>query len=202
MDFTKAVTKRRMVRHFTDEPVSNEEVGRILHLARRGPSAGFSQGQDFVVVTNEATKLEIAALCGEKSYVESGFHLFISGAPVLIIPCTNEAAYHRRYQEPDKLRQDGTEIDWPVPYWFMDIGAGVMVILLAAVDEGLAAGFAGVWDLDELRDLLEIPSEVTPMGVIPIGHPAPDKRSPSLSRGRRPLREVVHHGAWGGSAND
>ena len=77
-----------------------------------------------------------------------------------------------------------------------------MVILLAAVEEGLAAGFAGVWNLDDLRDLLGIPDEVTPMGVIPIGHPAPDKRSPSLKRGRRPLREVVHHGAWGAAGSD
>jgi len=202
MDFTEVVTKRRMVRNFSDEPISNDEVDRILNLARRGPSAGFSQGQDFIVVNDKAKRLEIAALCGEKSYVESGFHPFISGAPVLIVPCTNEAAYHRRYQEPDKLRQDGTEIDWPVPYWFMDIGAAAMVILLAAVEEGLAAGFAGVWNLDELRDLLGIPDEVTPMGVIPIGHPAPDKRSPSLKRGRRPLREVVHHGAWGAAGSD
>ena len=202
MDFTEVVIKRRMVRNFSDEPISNDEVDRILNLARRGPSAGFSQGQDFIVVNDKVKKLEIAALCGEKSYVESGFHPFISGAPVLIVPCTNEAAYHRRYQEPDKLRQDGTEIDWPVPYWFMDIGAAAMVILLAAVDEGLAAGFAGVWNLDELRDLLGIPDEVTPMGVIPIGHPAPDKRSLSLKRGRRPLREVVHHGAWGAAGSD
>ena len=202
MDFTKVVTKRRMVRNFSDEPISNDEVDRILDLARRGPSAGFSQGQDFVVVTDKGKKVEIAALCGEKSYVESGFHPFISGAPVLIVPCTNEAAYHRRYQEPDKLRQDGSEIDWPVPYWFMDIGAAIMVILLAAVDEGLAAGFAGVWNLDELRDLLDIPREVCPMGVIPIGHPASDKRSPSLKRGRRPLREVVRHGAWGAAGSD
>jgi len=202
MDFSEVVTKRRMVRNFSDEPISNDEVDRILYLARRGPSAGFSQGQDFVVVTDKVKKVEIAVLCGEKSYVESGFQPFISGAPVLIVPCTNEAAYHRRYQEPDKLRPDGSEIDWPVPYWFMDIGAAVMVILLAAVDEGLAAGFAGVWDLDELRDLLEIPDEVCPMGVIPIGHPAPDKRSLSLKRGRRPMREVVHHGAWGAAVND
>ena len=202
MDFTEVVTKRRMVRNFSDEPISNDKLDRILNLARRGPSAGFSQGQNFIVVNDKAKKLEIAALCGEKSYVESGFHPFISGAPVLIVPCTNEAAYHRRYQESDKLRQDGTEIDWPVPYWFMDIGAAAMVILLAAVDEGLAAGFAGVWNLDELRDLLGIPDEVTPMGVIPIGHPAPDKRSLSLKRGRRPLREVVHHGAWGAAGSD
>ena len=96
------VHKRRMVRRFTDEPVPQETIQRILDLARRNPSAGFTQGQDFVVVTRPETKQAIAQLCGEEDYVEAGFHRFISGAPVLIVPCTNEAAYHRRYQEPDK----------------------------------------------------------------------------------------------------
>lgn len=196
MEFHEVVKRRRMVRHFTHENVSKDSLDRILDLARRGPSAGFTQGQDFIVVSDAGTKAQIAALCGEQNYIEAGYHPFISGAPVLIVPCTNEAAYHRRYQEPDKLREDGTEIDWPVPYWFMDIGAGVMVILLAAVEEGLAAGFAGVWDLQAFRELLNIPKEVTPMGVIPIGYPAPDKRSPSLRRGRRDYRKVVHYETW------
>jgi nitroreductase len=115
---------------------------------------------------------------------------------VLILPCANEAAYHRRYREPDKIQEDGSEIAWPVPYWFMDAGSAVMAILLATVNEGLAAGFAGSWDLQALRRLLRIPEEVTPMGVIPIGYPAPDKRSPSLKRGRRRFEDVVHRERW------
>lgn len=46
-----------------------------------------------------------------------------------------------------------------------------MVLLLAVVNEGLAVGFAGAHDLDALRALLGIPTEVLPVGVIPIGHP-------------------------------
>ena len=149
-----------------------------------------------MVVTQPDLKRSIALLCGEERYIEAGFHPFISGAPVLIIPCTNEAAYHRRYQEPDKVGADGKEIDWPVPYWYMDMGCSVMILLLAAVDQGLAAGFAGVPDLDALRTLLGIPSEVTPMGVIPIGHRAPDKRSSSIKRGRRPKEEIIHRERW------
>ena len=147
-------------------------------------------------MTDEETKRQIARLCGEASYVAAGFHPFISEAPVLVVPCTSEAAYHRRYQEADKLEPDGTEIDWPVPYWHVDIGCAVMVLLLAAVDEGMAAGFAGVQDLDALRDLLGIPSDVTPIGVVPIGHPAPDVPSPSLRRGRKPVDTVVHWERW------
>ena len=196
MEFMDVVRKRRMVRNFKDTPVPGEAIERILDLARRGPSAGYTQGQDFVVVREPQTRKAVAELCGEGSYLENGFDPFISGAPVLIVPCANEAAYHRRCQEPDKIEDDGSEIEWPVPYWFMDGGCAVMTILLAAVDEGLAAGFAGNWDLPALRKLLGIPEEVTPLGVIPIGYPAPDKRSPSLKRGRRRFEEVVHREMW------
>ncbi len=196
MEFADAVRKRRMVRHFSDEPVAPEAIERILDLARHAPSAGFTQGQSYVVVTDPATKAAIAELCDEAEYVASGFHPFVSGAPVLLIPCTSEAAYHRRYQEADKVREDGSEIVWPVPFWFMDIGCSVQIVLLAAVDEGLAAAYAGVHDLDALRSLLGIPAEVTPVGVIPIGHRAPDVPSPSLKRGRKPEPDYAHYERW------
>jgi nitroreductase len=147
-------------------------------------------------VTDPETRRAIAALCAEESYVAGGFDPWISRAPVLIVPCTSEAAYHYRYQEADKLQEDGTEIIWPVPYWHMDVGCAVMVLLLAVVDEGLAAGFAGLKDLDGLRVLLNIPAEITPVGVIPIGHPALDKRSPSLARGRKAEADYVHYERW------
>ncbi len=196
MDFAAVVRKRRMVRNFSEAPVAPDVVQRMLELARHAPSAGFTQGQSFVVVTRSALRQAIVELCGEHDYVASGFDPFISRAPVLIIPCTSEAAYHRRYQERDKLQDDGTEITWPVPYWHMDIGCSVMILLLAAVDEGLAAGFAGVRDLNALRALLAIPDEVTPVGVIPIGHPAPDVPSASLKRGRKPVSDYVHWERW------
>jgi nitroreductase len=196
MEFRDAVLKRRMVRNFADTPVAPEVIDRILDLARHAPSAGFTQGQSFIVVTRPDLKQQIAEICGEASYVAGGFHPFISAAPVLIVPCTSEAAYHRRYQEADKLQADGSEITWPVPYWHMDIGCAVMLVLLAAVDEGLAAGFAGARDLDALRSVLRIPPDVTPVGVIPIGYPAPDRPSPSLKRGRTPETEYIHRDGW------
>ena len=196
MEFEEVVLKRRMVRNFTEEPVAPEVIERILNLARHNPSAGFTQGQSYVIVTDPEMKAKVASLCHEEEYTKSGFDPFISSAPVLIVPCTSEAAYHRRYQEPDKLGSDRKEIDWPVPYWFMDVGCAIMLILLGVVNEGLAAGFAGAHDLNALRALLNIPDEVTPMGVIPIGHPAQDKRSPSLKRGRVPLQNMVHWESW------
>lgn len=44
MEFSDVVRKRRMVRHFTPESVPDERIDRIVSLAPRAPSAGFSQG--------------------------------------------------------------------------------------------------------------------------------------------------------------
>lgn len=196
MEFRDVVRKRRMVRNFAERPVDPEVIDRILELARHAPSAGFTQGQSFVVVTHPEVKRAVADTCEEAEYTSRGFDPFLSKAPVLLIPCTSEAAYHRRYQEPDKVNADGTEIIWPVPYWFMDIGCAAMIALLAAVDEGLVCAFAGSKDLDRLRALLDIPQEVTPVGVIAVGYRAPDIPSPSLKRGRKSDEDYIHRERW------
>lgn len=74
-------------------------------------------------------------------------------------------------------------MEWPVPYWWMDIGCSVMLILLAAVNEGLAAGFAGAGDYRPLKAELGIPDDYAPVGIIPVGRPLPETPSPSLRRG-------------------
>lgn len=197
MEFEEVLRRRRMVRNYTSEPVSEESLRRILDAARRAPSAGFTQGQSFVVVTDPARRAQIAAIAGEPEYVEKGFDPWLSRAPVHIVVCVSEAAYLERYREPDKLR-GGTERSWPVPHWYVDGGCALMLTLLAAVNEGLAAGFL---DLDDtgyaaLKDLLGIPPEVQPIGLVTVGVPAADRRSGSLARGHKPAAEVVHREHW------
>src|SRR3954467_3532378 len=140
MELRDTVLKRRIVRNFQPDPVAPETLERMVALAMQAPSAGFSQGQAFVIVTESERRAALAEACGEAGYGRGGFHPFLSAAPPLIVARTSEGAYHRRYRAPDKLRPDGTEIAWPVPYWHMDIGCAVMILLLAVVDEGLAAG--------------------------------------------------------------
>jgi nitroreductase len=196
MEFQEVVRKRRMVRHFTSETVPQATIDGILELAQHAPSAGFSQGSAYVVVTDTETKNRVAILQGEEDYSAGGFHRWISEAPVAIVACVSEKIYHDRYNEPDKLDVAGKEIEWPTPYWFFDIGAGCMVLLLGAVDAGLAAAFSGVSDVNGMKDLLGIPAHFHPVGVISIGHGAEDVKSPSLKRGRRRWADVVHYGKW------
>ena len=197
MEFDKVVLKRRMVRNFQVNKVEREKIDKILNLALHAPSAGFSQGWAYVVVTSTDVKKQVGDLQGENDfYAGKRFHKFISEAPVLIVVCVSEKAYHDRYREPDKLQEDGAEISWPTPYWYFDIGCACMLILLSAVNEGLAAAFTGVFRVEGMRQLLGIPNHFHPAGVISIGYPAKDTKSPSLKRGRRGYGEVVHRERW------
>src|SRR6267378_4313366 len=78
-----------MVRRYLPEAVPEEVLRRIVEVARRGPSAGYSQGQSFVVVTDPGLRREIARLAGEGSYVAKGFQPWVSGAPAHVILCTS-----------------------------------------------------------------------------------------------------------------
>jgi len=196
MEFQDVVRRRRMVRHFTDEPVPDATVKRIVSTAQRAPSAGYSQGVVFVAVTDPELRKQVGVLSSEETYVEAGYDPFISEAPVQIVICTSESVYHQRYNEPDKKPEGEDEIAWPVPYWHTDAGASLMLVLLAAVNEGLGSAFVGAPDPKGLQALLGIPDEYIPIGVAMIGHAAPDKKSPSLKRGRRKVEDVLHRNGW------
>jgi Nitroreductase len=197
MEFRDVVRKRRMVRNYDPaQPVLRESLERIAAAAQRAPSAGFSQGQRLVIVTGAARRRGIADICDEPEYVASGFDPWVSRAPALFVPCVSETIYHARYQEPDKLNDDGSETDWPVPYWYVDVGATVMLILLAAIDEGLAAGFLGTHRTADLQAELGLPTDMIPVGVITVGHPLPDRRSGSLKRGWVKADDFVHWETW------
>ena len=198
MEFSELVQRRRMVRHFAPDPIERSVLERIAATAQRAASAGFSQGQRLVIVTDAARKRRLAELAWEGSYTDQGFDPWISEAPALFVPAVSAKVYVDRYNEPDKRdpsEQPGTEAEWDVPYWWMDIGCTVMLILLAAVDEGLAAGFAG-GEFDGMREVVGLPADFSPVGVIPVGRPLPDKRSPSLKRGWRALDEFAHWETW------
>jgi nitroreductase len=195
MEFEEVIRRRRMVRRFSDEPVDPAVIDRVAAMAQRTPSAGFSQGQRLVVVTDPAVKQRVGRIGGDDEYEQRGFGRWVGAGAALFIPCVSERVYRDRYAEPDKLNTDGSVIEWPIPYWWMDVGCTVMVVLLAAVDAGLAAGFTG-GEPAALRAELGIPEDYAPVGIIPVGHPLPDKRSPSLQRGWVPTEDFVHRDAW------
>ena len=197
MEFADVVMQRRAVRRFEDGGVDRDVIDRIARLAQRTPSAGFSQGQRLVVVTEPERRREVARIYGEEEYAAT-FGPWVSECAAQFIPCVSEAIYHRRYQEPDKLQEGGAEIDWPIPYWWVDIGATMQNVMLAAVNEGLGCGFIGAdrAGIDALKAYLGIPEEFEPIGVMPVGRPLPDVRSPSLKRGWVPFEQFAQWERW------
>ena len=189
-----------MVRNYTDDPVEREVVERIVARGRKAPSGGFSQGNRFVVVTDEDTQRRIAELAQEPEYVKLGLDPWISRAPVHIVVAMREESYHERYRQPDKLDESGQEVEWRVPWWWVDAGKSIMLLLLAAIDEGLGAGLFGLVgdDNDRLRDLLGMPDDLEVVGVVTVGHAAPETRDGGSRRKFpwKPLEEVVRWERW------
>jgi nitroreductase len=203
VDFADLLKQRRMVRHYDPEPIPRETLERIVRTVRRAPSGGFSQGQRLVVVTEPETRARIAEILDEAGWVAQGREPWMSVAPVHIVVCAREQDYHDRYNEPDKLAvTGGVEIDWPAPFWFVDAGAAMMLLLLAAIDEGLAGGVYGVTvpEMRPFKELLGIPDDVAVVAGVTIGRGKPDPNasrvSSRMTQLRRSLDEVVRWERW------
>jgi len=162
------------------------------------PSAGFSQGWDFLVLDEPGTVASYWAATTDPQREPDSWLRGMRQAPVLIVAFSCKAAYLDRYAEPDKGWTDRDELRWPVPYWHTDTAMAAMLMLLTAHAAGLGACFFGVPAdrIDTLRQTFEVPADRTPVGVVSVGHRAPDLVRGSAHRGRRPLAEVVHRGAW------
>jgi nitroreductase len=198
MEFRDVLSRRRMHRAFLPDPIPDDVVERIAQTIRRAPSGGFSQGQSIVVVTDPDRRAEIARRFGD----HENEHPYIADAPVHMVISANERVYHERYNEADKLAATGgVEVTWPVPYWFVDAGALMMLVLMAAIDEGLASAFIGHPDQKRIfDDVLGLPADVVPIGLALIGKPAPDPRAEQgtsrLASRRRPLDDVIRWQRW------
>jgi nitroreductase len=200
MEFAEVVRRRRMVRNYDPgRPVPPEVLDRVLDHAVRAPSAGFTQGWDFVVLTEPGDRERFWTATTEPGARGDSWLDGVSNAPCLVVCCSDKHAYLDRYAEPDKGWTDRDEARWPVPYWDVDTGMAALLMLLTAVDEGLAGLFFGVPPdrADAVRAAFGIPADRRLIGVVSIGYPAPDRRSPSLKRGRRGAQQVVHLGRFG-----
>ena len=198
MEFQEVVDRRRMVRNYSDEPVDPAVVERILSNALHAPSAGFSQGWGFLLLDDRAAIERFWACTTEPEEAPDSWLTGMHRAPVLVVALSNKDVYLDRYAAPDKGWTDRDESRWPVPYWDIDTGMAALLMLQTVTDEGLGACFFGVpreyWDA--FRTEFDVPTAYTPIGAITIGHRAPDRKSPSLKRGRKPTTDVVHRNAW------
>ncbi|HLV64548.1 MAG TPA: nitroreductase family protein, partial [Polyangiaceae bacterium] len=142
-------------------------------LALRFPSAGHTQPQEFVVVRDPETRKRLARAAVHQ--------LYAAEAPVMIVVVSDTRRSKARYHERGERF-----------YSIVDGAFAAMLVLLAAVNEGLGAAFVGAFDDDAVRAVLELPRVVRPIGLIPIGYCAEGR--PNLRRFRK--EQIVHYERW------
>ena len=171
MDTWDALTARRQVRAYTDEPVDRALLDRVLEAGRRSPSSRNSQRWDFVVVTDDEVKADLARTW-------QGAH-WTPGAPVVIAligPVVD-----------DDLQRLSIEYD---------LGQAATAMLLAATDLGLGSGQTSSRDQELARSTLGLPSDRYCSKLLTFGHPS-DRPLRAIERpDRRPYDDVVHWGRW------
>lgn len=151
MELKEVLLKRRSVRKFTEEPVSEEMTKELLHAAMSGPSACNKRPWDFYVITNDEV---LENLKGATRFTKFE-------AKLAMVVCGN---LHRAL--PVQL----------APYWIQDCSAATENILLRVTDLGLGAVWCGIHPQKraekKVAELLGLKSHQIPLNIIFIGHPA------------------------------
>jgi nitroreductase len=202
MEFDDVVRKRRMTRRFSSDPIPAPLLEELLATGTRAPSAGFTQGIDLVVLTNEGARARFWQSASDQSWrerAESAAGLLV--APAIVLPVADPQAYADRYRDDDKASSSLFSRDvegWPVPYWLVDAAYASMLILLAAAASELGALFFQLHADDiAVCEALSIPTSRQLIGAIALGYPAADDLGGSPSRrARRPLADVIHRDGW------
>jgi len=146
----EAIENRRSIRKFKGEKISESDIQTLLHAAHMAPSAGNLQAREFIIVSSEEGRRDLASAALDQE--------FVSEAPVVIVVCANTARSESRYMARGTL------------YAIQDATASVMNILLAAYSLGLGTCWVGAFDERRVTSLLNLPENVRPIALIPIGH--------------------------------
>jgi nitroreductase len=201
MELSQVLARRRMVRHYLDEPVDPAVIDRVLAAGLRAPSAGFSQGYALLVLDSPEQRERFwsaTAVDQDTASWPAETRDGVMRAPVLVVTLSCKRAYLDRYAREDKGWTDRDEARWPVPYWHVDTGMVALLMLLAAVDEGLGALFMGIQPaaIPAFRREFGVPDDHDVVGVVTLGHPDPAVPVRDLRSRRRDSEQIIHRGSW------
>jgi len=164
MDVIEATRTRRSIRRFKPEPLQEEHLRKILEAAQQAPSAGNKQPWRFIVVRNPNTKDSLGKIARNQTW--------ISNAGVIIVALAMDKKSPQIYEK------------WAE----RDVMIAVEHMVLSAWSLGYGTCWIGAFTEEDVKDLLDIPQEMTVINLLPIGVPAenPEKKS------RKPFEEIFH----------
>lgn len=166
---TDIIKERRSIRSFKDEDVSDEEIYELLEAAMLAPSAGNEQPWHFIIVDDEEIINEIPKI--------HPYSKMITQVNKAILVCADI----------NNTKYEG--------YWVQDCSAATENILLKAVDLGLGTVWLGIYPDEErvakFKNLFELPGNIIPVSLIPVGYPDVDKETPNRLKENR-----IHRNKW------
>jgi len=112
---------------------------------------GNLQNWEFILIRDENAKRKIAEIAFDQSFIEE--------ADVIIVACSNQNKMFRYGERGEKL------------YAIQNVAAAIQNILLAASYFGIGSCWVGAFDSKELKKFLELPENIMPHAIIPLGYP-------------------------------
>ena len=198
----RAIRSRRDIRHFRPDPIPDPVLARIVDSAHHGPSVGFMQPWDFILIQDLGVRQRVtdlyhrerqAAACFFEEPRRSHFlSLKLEGileAPVnLCVTCDPTRG------EVVLGRNSAPETD------VYSTCCAVQNLWLAARSEGIGVGWVSILKLPQLRKILGIPPHIIPVAYLCLGYPVAFEDRPLLEtvgwRQRLPLDQLLHFDRW------
>lgn len=169
MDIFDVFLSRHSIRAYTDQPVRNEDLEKILSTVNRAPSAGNRQAFDIYQVTQAGHKKALS----KASYDQE----FLVQAPVVLVFCAAPARSAERYGERGETL-----------YCIQDATIACAYAMLAAAALGLGSVWVGAFEEQAVAEIIHADPGHRPVAMLPIGYPNEKPRT----RPRRSLSEIVH----------
>jgi len=157
MEVSRAIKNRRSIREFQKKEIPGEIIEKLIEAIIWAPSAGNLQSRKFYFVFNEKIKKELVEAASGQD--------FIAQAPLVIVGCTDERI-SLRYGERGKNL-----------YSICDVSASIQNLMLEATELGLGTCWVGAFDEEEVSKILNLPKNLRPVAIIPVGYSA-EKPSP------------------------
>jgi nitroreductase len=148
----KAVKERRSIRNFQKRNIPNEVIDKLAEALIWAPSAGNLQARKFYFIKNESIKKKIAHAALNQN--------FIAEAPLVIVGCADSRISF-------KYGDRGVYL-----YSIQDVALSIMGMMLVAFENGLGSTWVGAFDEGSVSRILNTPSHLRPVAVVPVGYPS------------------------------
>ncbi len=169
MDVCDAIRSKRAVRSFTEQPLPEDAVHRILDAGRHAQSSKNSQPWHFIAVQKRETLEELSKTGDFMGHV-AGAALCV----VIVTPAPDDGFFKITF----------------------DCGQSAAYMQLAALEIGVGSCLGTIYQPERVREILGFPTDMFAQFVISFGYPAPQQRPGAGKAGRRTFDEVVHREKW------